>query len=138
MSGVLPVYDGPQTFEVTEAVIGGQLVEGRAASKIGVAAAGSMKVLGVATKDAIPTSTDQNIAGAGTNMNPKGPHVAVDHGKVFKLKYAAAANFGDVLISAADGQVTPAGADPDARTIVGRCTDPAGVASGALGLTYIN
>ena len=29
--------------------------------------------------------------------------------------------------NAADGKVTPAGATPDARTIVGKCTEPAGV-----------
>ena len=43
----------------------------------------------------------------------------------------------DPLVAAANGQVTPAGATPDARTIVGRCTNPGGVAAGAVGLMRI-
>jgi hypothetical protein len=40
---------------------------------------------------------------------------------------AAAANQGVKLIAAANGTVTPAGATPDARTVVGVCTHPGGV-----------
>jgi hypothetical protein len=43
------------------------------------------------------------------------------------VKYAAVANLGDKLIAASAGRVTPAGATPDARTIVGECTEPGGV-----------
>jgi hypothetical protein len=50
------------------------------------------------------------------------------------VTYAGAATFGQLLIAAANGQVTPAGAAPDVRTIVGRCTAPAGVGAGAVGL----
>ena len=53
------------------------------------------------------------------------------------MVYAAAANFGDALICAANGQVTPAGATPDARQIVGKCTAPNGVGIGAVGLMRI-
>lgn len=142
MAGVIPRFTtGPVTYTVVEAVKGGQLVEGRAGSKIGVAGAGSTKVLGVATRDAVPTvntaGTDQfgnQVLIVEANVSQ---FVAVGHAAEYPVTYAAAAAFGDPLIAAANGQVTPAGATPDARTIVGRCTEPAGVASGATGLARI-
>jgi len=146
MPGVVPRYErGPVTREVVELVIGGQLVEARGAGKIGVAAAGSKVVLGVATKDAQPTTTNQNTTDAVTglavvNMNPLAPYVAVGRAAFYdQIKYAAAAAFGQKLKAAANGQVTPfvSGTDtPD--MIVGRCEEPLGVASGAVGLTYIH
>ncbi len=63
MSGTLPRFErGPVTFAAAEAIVGGQCVEARAASVIGVAAAGSLKFLGVARTDAQPSS-----------VNPAGP-----------------------------------------------------------------
>jgi hypothetical protein len=54
--------------------------------------------------------------------------VAVAYGGVeVTVTYAANAAFGDPLIAAANGTVTPAGATPDARTLIGRCTEPGGV-----------
>lgn len=141
MSGVPQVTkSGPKTFVPTENILGGQLVEGRAAGRIGVAAAGSLKVLGVALTDA--QSPDTFATGPTTvggfpqiNAAPLPTNVAVAYGGIeTNVKYLAAATFGDVLIAAAGGTVTPAGATPDARTIVGRCTAPAGVAAGAVGL----
>lgn len=137
MSGFIPVFEhGPLTFEVAEAVVGGQLVEARAAGKIGVAAAGSLKVLGVATKDAIPAGVDQN-SGSVVNLSPQGQYVAVGRNAFYRMRYTAAAAFGDRLIAAANGEVTPAGLTPDARTVIGYCAEPAGVAAGASGVTYI-
>lgn len=136
MSGIVPVFEhGPITYEVVEAVTGGQLVEARAGGKIGVAAAGSLVSLGVATKDAIPTTTDQQAAGV--NYAPKPPYVAVGRNAFYRITYAANANFGDALIVAANGQVTPAGATPDARTLVGYCADPNGAVAGSTAITYI-
>ena len=43
------------------------------------------------------------------------------------VQYSANAAFGDKLVATANGTVAPAGATPDARTIVGICTEPAGV-----------
>lgn len=134
---------GPRTYEVAEAVIGGQVVEGRASSLIGVAGAGSVKHLGVALGDAVPRSsistTPSLVNGRyllGAVAIPYEVSVAYS-GEEVPVVYAAQANFGDPLICAAAGQVVPAGANPDGRTIVGKCTAPAGVASGATGLMRI-
>lgn len=145
MSGVTPRYQGggPVTYTVVETIIGGQLVEGRASSLVGVAAAGSVKVLGVATKDATPT-----VAGTGTDAygNPTfalqyvANTVAVGGSDaIYPVTYSANATFGDKLVATANGTVAPAGAAPDSRTIVGQCVEPAGVTVGtnAVGLAKI-
>ena len=46
-------------------------------------------------------------------------------------------NFPSLRTELGDPPLTPAGATPDARTIVGRCTEPGGVAAGAVGLAWI-
>lgn len=142
---------GPRTYTPVEPIIGGQLVEGRAAGAvtgiggsggpIGVAAAGSMTVLGVALTDAQAPSavvTTPTIVNGRPVLNaailPTSVAVA-DSGIEVPVVYAAPAAFGQKLIAAALGQVTPAGAAPDARTIVGTCAAPAGVAAaGAVGM----
>lgn len=143
MSGVIPRFEHGWaiTFQVVETIKGGQLVEARAGSKVGVAAAGSLKCLGVATKDArVPiTGTTTDAEGFPVqSLVEVTEYVAVNGGgAVFPVTYAAAAAFGDRLICAALGQVTPAGVAPDARTIVGICYEPAGVLIGAVGLAKI-
>lgn len=141
MAGVIPRFTtGPVTYNVVETVRGGQIVEARAGSKVGVAGAGSTKVLGVATKDATPPASQQSVDAFGrqvTNLTEITEFVAVGHAAEYPVTYAAAAAFGDPLVAAANGQVAPAGAAPDARTIIGRCTEPAGVALGAVGLARI-
>ncbi len=131
---------GPKTFTPAEPILGGQLVEARAAGRIGVAAAGSLKVLGVAVTDA---QSPDAVAGTATVVAGRSVlnaailpvNVGVAYGGIeVPVLYAAAAAFGDKLVAAANGQVTPAGAAPDARSIVGTCTAPAGVALGAAGL----
>ncbi|WP_027500413.1 hypothetical protein [Rhodococcus sp. UNC363MFTsu5.1] len=131
---------GPKSFTPAELILGGQLVEARAASRIGVAAAGSTKVLGVALTDAQnpDTFTGEPVLVNGRpvlNAAVLPGVVAVAYGGIeTPVVYAAAAVFGDRLIAAAGGKVTPAGATPDARTIVGICTAPTGVAANATGL----
>lgn len=129
---------GPRTYDVVEAIAGGQVVEART-NGVGVAAAGSFKGLGVALDNATPTGTASTptVSGGYSTLAavvvPK--QVAVAHsGEVVPVTYVAAANFGDKLICAAAGQVTPAGATPDARTIIGTCDEQAGVSAGAVGL----
>lgn len=117
---------GPKSYPVAETVLGGQLVEGRVASKIGVAAAGTFKCLGVAIDDAVATLVTDPVNGV-LNTGPLPTRAAVARGIEAPVKYAAAAAFGDKLIAASLGRVTPAGATPDARTIVGECTELAGV-----------
>lgn len=140
MPGVVPRYEsGPITYEVVEAVVGGQLVEARTASKVGVGAAASVKILGVATKDAKPYADPAGTIDGNPSINLSAPtqYVAVANRGVWPVTFSSAAAFGDPLVATADGKVAPAGATPDARTIVGRCVEPAGVASGAVGLARI-
>lgn len=143
MSGVTPKYvHGPVTYEVVESVTGGLLVEARAASKVGLAAAGSTKVLGIATKDARPTSNPYSTNADGypvVDISGITKYVAVGSAGHWPCVYAANAAFGDALVAAAGGKVTPAAATPDARTIIGYCAEPAGVTSTGTttGLTKI-
>lgn len=145
MSGVTPRYQygGPVTYQTVETIVGGQLVEARAGGLVGVAAAASVKCLGVATKDATPT-----VAGTGTDAygNPTlalqyvTNTVAVGGGDtIYPVTYSANAAFGDALVVTANGTVAPAGAAPDARTVVGRCVEPNGVVIGTnvIGLAKI-
>lgn len=149
MAAVTAKFSSPQaTYVPAEAILGGQVVEARAAvggiGRIGVAAAGSLKVLGVALTDAttpeLRTGTPATVNGRPVLDAAQLPvNVAVAaSGKEVPVIYSAAAAFGDKLIAAALGQVAPpvlaAGATPDARSIVGTCTAPLGVAAGAVGL----
>lgn len=143
MPGVVPRYTtASQTYEVVEQVTGGQLVEARAASKIGVAGAGSAKCLGIARGDALPAGTAQDSTDVFGNpviqTSPVNQYVTVSRAECYRVKYAAAASFGDLLKTAALGQVTPWVSGTDAAgLIIGRCVEPAGVALGALGDTDI-
>ena len=141
MSGaVIVTKQGPKTFKPAELIVGGQVVEARAAGRVGVAAAGTTKYLGVAVIDGINpeavVATPVTVQGRPVlNAAALPTNVAVAYGGMeVPVTYAGAAAFGDVLIAAANGQVTPAGATPDGRSIVGICTAPAGVAAGAVGL----
>lgn len=138
MAGVQPRWGaGLQiTRTAVEAVTGGQLVEARTAGggTVGVAAAGSLVVQGVALFDANPSPTTP--AGS-IVVNPVPKTVTVARNVVIAVTYSASATFGQKLVATANGQVGPAGATPDARTVVGRCEEPGGVGNGAVGLAYI-
>ncbi|WP_367582239.1 hypothetical protein [Tsukamurella tyrosinosolvens] len=144
MSGIAQfTQGGPRTFTPAdnEVILGGQLVEARAGGRIGVAAAASTKVLGVALTDAVapedfpPANGTDALGRPVVSAVPIPTKVAVAYaGTEVKVKYSAAANFGDKLVATAAGTVAPAGATPDARTIVGVCTQEAGVAANATGL----
>lgn len=135
---------GPRTYTPAEQIVGGQVVEARAAGRVGVAAAGSVRVLGVALTDGI---NPEQVLATPTTVNGRPllnaaafpTRIPVAYaGDEVRVTYSAAAAFGDLLVvGATAGQVAPAGATPDARTIVGRCTEPAGVAAGAVGLLRI-
>ena len=145
MAGIVQVTQGgPKTFTPADnqVIKGGQVVEATTGGRIKVAAAGSFKVLGVALTDAVAPEDFPGANGTDTlgrpvvSAVPIPTTVAVAYaGTEVKVTYAATAAFGDKLIAAADGKVTPAGATPDARTVVGICTEPAGVtAANATGL----
>jgi hypothetical protein len=144
MSGIVPRFQhgGPVTYEVVEAVAGGQLVEGRAASKIGVAAVNSLKCLGVSTKDATPTASGSSTDSFG---NPVQSLVEVTKytavggtPQIYPVTFAADCTFGALVKCAANGQVTPwvAGTDAPER-IVGRCVSEAGVTVSASAVGYV-
>jgi len=137
MSGVVPSYEhGPITYEVNVAVTGGQLVEPDAATgRIKPATALSKKCLGVAMKDAIPTTTNQNATQLTTAPVPA--YVAVDHMRVFKLTAVGAIAFGDQVVCGAAGTVSTVGANTF-DTVIGRCVEPLGIANGAKGLIRLS
>lgn len=121
---------GPDTFQVSATVTGGQLVVPTSGGKVGPAGAGALTVLGVALNDAKAAGSDTD-----TDFSTVRPDVAVAYGPAeVKVTYAGAAAFGVKLKPAASGQVTPwiTGTD-DPQMIVGICTERAGVGSGAKG-----
>jgi hypothetical protein len=130
---------GARSYPAAETIVGGQLVEGRTTGggSAGVAAAGSAKVLGVANCDAVATLVTQPVNGI-LDTAPTGTLVGVEKNVEAPVKYAAPAAFGDKLVAASLGRVTPAGATPDARTIVGECTELGGVsAADTVALAWI-
>ena len=149
MSASLPHYKmGPANYQVSTLIYGGQVVE---ATNPGTttdltvkpsATASSSIVLGVAGNDA-------NVLTAQTGApNSYGQplidiSVLTDYVSVYSggydiwVWYSGAAQPGQRLIAAGtvsgqNGTVTAAGATPDARTLIGVCTHPGGVAAGYL------
>jgi hypothetical protein len=143
MPGVAQVTQGgPKTFTPADNafVRGGRLVEtvttGGAGftGRIQEAGAASVKVIGIALNDAIapedvstaPTTDAQGRLVTPMYSLPTTVSVAYGGSEVIGV-YSANANFGDKLVATANGTVAPAGATPDARTVVGICTEPLGV-----------
>lgn len=137
MTSIQPRFtDGPRTYIAGETIDGGQLVEARAGSVIGVAGDASKHVLGVAQKAATPGGNDPRTTNAGILDVTLAPsEVAVYSDAHVPVKYSVAAAFGDLVAAAANGQVRPWLAADGADAIVGRCVELAGVAAGAVGLT---
>lgn len=139
MAGVLPTHErGPMTYQVSAAIAGGQLVvkSGANASTIAVAGAAAPNILGVCGDDAapVPAGTPPSY-GSGALATPLNvaalwPWVRVYRNCEMRVVYSANADFGDLLQSAANGQVAPLGAGAP-NLIVGRCTEPGGVTGGA-------
>lgn len=138
MASVVPRQQlGPDTFEVSAAVTGGQLVVPTTGGKIGPAGAAAANVLGVALGDAQPAGSAPTSP---INTGWPAAQTAVARNVDIRVTYSADAAFGDKLVSAANGQVAPVGgtaAATDARQIVGVCTEPAGVTSGSVGRARI-
>lgn len=149
MSTVIPRHEsGPVTYEVVEAVKGGQVVEARAAGKIGVAAAGSTTVLGVASKDA-NTAANNTAAQSGTTAQGYpfvdtsaylvSPYVAVYDHEIVPVTFAGAVAFGKKVKAAASGKVALWVSGTDAADlIIGTCVEPAGItAADQVGLVRL-
>jgi hypothetical protein len=130
MPGSYPVLQlGPATYTVSAAVTGGQLVmvDG-STGKVKPTTGAAVACLGMATSDASP-------AGSGTNLNYATPRseVSVVYGPAeVVLTAAGTIAFGALVVAAANGQVVTVGAGTFDQ-VVGRCTEPAGIASGATG-----
>lgn len=145
--GSLPHYRlGPDSYQVSALVAGGQLVVGDVSgTTVSVAGAAALNVLGVAGNDAAPiVSQAGNTTSYGDSLvdiSVLPDYVSVYHGADMHVTYAANAAFGQLLKAAANGTVTPwvSGTDTLPATIVGRCTQPGGVvqATNAVGRARI-
>lgn len=145
MAGSLPHYKhGPDSYQVSAQVLGGQLVvaDGSSATTVSVAGAAAANVLGVAGNDAAPiVSQAGSTTGYGqplVDISVLGDYVSVYHDVDMHVIFAATTTFGALLKTAASGQVTPWVSGTDAAgLIVGRCTQPGGVASATVGRARI-
>lgn len=123
---------GPDTVGVNATVLGGQLVmPDSTTGLVKPATAAATTVLGVAWADANPVSTNPLSP---LNTAWANPEVAIQYGPAdVDLTYTSNAAYGQLLLAGANGSVVAAGAAPAADQVVGRCTAPAGVLSGAIG-----
>lgn len=129
---------GPRTYNAGATIRRGQVVVGTDNSNVVPSTGASTRVLGIAVTDAVASNAAGSTAPNGqpiVNMAPLPTIVSVaDCGiEVDGVTFLAAAKFGDPLVGAANGQVTPAAAGADGATVVGRCTQPGGVAAGQTG-----
>lgn len=138
MSGVPIVFkQGPLTFTPADnsVIAGGDVVIAATGGRCAVAGAAALNVVGIALNDAIAPE-DVVTAPSGTPpvtfAGPQVTKVAVAYGGmvVDGVTYTADTAEGVALIAAANGDVSPAGATPDARTIIGWCAEPGGVVVG--------
>jgi hypothetical protein len=144
MSGVSKrlSHDGPNTYPVSEAIKGGKIIEAFTDGKARLSRAGSTKVLGVSLIDAKPWVDPVSVDADGfdtVNTSPLPTEVTVEWGR-FPVTFTADAAFGQALIAGANGTVTPAGAAPDAATVIGYCDELKGVvvATNPVGLANIS
>lgn len=135
MSGVPIVFKtGPQTYTPADnsVITGGDVVTAGTGGRCVVAGAAAVNVLGIALNDAIAPE-DVVTAPSGTPpvtfVGPQETKVAVAYGGmvVDGVTYTADCAEGLALVAAANGDVSPAGTTPDARTIIGWCAEPGGV-----------
>ena len=139
MPGVPQVTTGgPKTYipHSGEFVRGGRLVMAcdDGSGRIQEADAASELVLGVALTDAIAPEdvvTTATVDSTGRPVAAPAPlptSVAVAYNTTeVPVTYAADADFGAILMAAADGTVTPWTPGPFVTNVVGRCTEPLGV-----------
>lgn len=145
MSGVRPrlSHVGPNTYTVSEAVRGGQLVEGFTDGKARLTRVGSMNCLGVAEIDAKPFVSQVGAVDADgfpiLSVDQLPTETVAGWGR-YVVNFTANCAFGQALSAAANGAVTPIAADGDPRLVVGYCDEPNGVvfATNPTGLANIS
>lgn len=128
-----------KSFTPLEACLGGQIMEWRAIGAnpgvraCGVAASGSLLVCGAALFDIRATQAtiqDHQVVLLEHALD------VVSYGEV-PVTYTLAATRGQALIvGTVAGTVSPAGATPDARTVIGYCAQDS-VSAGAVGMAFI-
>lgn len=137
MSGVaLVLKEGPKTYTPADdsTIKGGDVVAASAlgTDRIVVAGSAAVNVVGIALNDGIAPE-DVTSAASGDPLTlaavPANTKVAVAYGgmEVDGVTFTADCAEGLALVAAANGDVTPAGSTPDARTIIGWCAEPGGV-----------
>jgi hypothetical protein len=129
MPGLVPyVRQGPTTYQVISTVLGSQLVMPDTGGAVKTCTALAATCVGVALHDAgVRTSQDaQNPANIAQNPD----YVAVGYGIDLRVTYNTATAFGALLAADATGQVQTIAANVFG-TVVGRCTEPLGVAGAA-------
>jgi len=141
VSGALPHYkSGPDSYQVSALVLGGQIViptSANATTVAACAASGALNVLGVAGNDASPyvsqaAFTDANAGGQPlVDISVLPDYVAVYHGVDVRVTYEAACSFGQQIMTAATAGNVKAWDGVTPSTIIGRCTQPGGVTAGA-------
>ena len=140
MPGSLPHYTrGPASYQVSAAVVGGQLVCKTTANSTTVipnTTAGATNILGVAGGDASPiVSQAGNVTGYGDpllDISALGDYVSVYNGDYdMHVTYEAACDLGDLLMAAATAGNVKKYTAGTADQIIGRCTQPGGVTAGA-------
>lgn len=114
------LHHGPDTYKVSAAVSGGQLVMADASNPglVKPATAAATTVLGVALGDAAPVAADADPL----VVHQAQPEVAVAWNGDVDVTYTAACALGVLVIAGANGAVTAAGAGPASDQVVGRCT----------------
>jgi hypothetical protein len=125
-----------KSYTCAEAIVSAQagagvVVERRAGTDlVGIAAAGSLVVCGVAIDD-VPAAR----AAVGGPQVGDGHEMTVFSGGFVNVIASAAVSEGQRVVATAGGQVGPAGAAPDARTVIGHADQA--IAAGAVGRIFI-
>lgn len=144
MSAVLPHYkSGPQNFQVSTLIYGGQLVEpttktaGTTDLTVRPAQAASVTCYGVAGIDAnviaTQTGAPNTYGQPAIDISVLTDYTAVYWGGVdIWVWYSGAVIPGTLLIAGATGTVVTAGTAPAADQVVGKCSHPGGVSGGML------
>lgn len=144
MAGIRPVFEkGPLSFSTTTAANGGNVKGGQLVMPDGTTGrvrptTGAVNTcLGVALGDAAASDfanaeTTDTWGNPVVNMHFPPNEVAVAYQGVFRLKATTAIAFGELVVSAANGEVNPRGAGT-MDLVIGRCVEPAGISAGAKG-----
>lgn len=138
MPGIVPKYkEGPITYEVSTATLGGQLMTADTANpgKVRPAGASDTFILGVARTDARPALDADQVYTTPSgypahDASVPGSKTAVDWFGCFELVVDGAVAFGESVQPAASGQVAKAAGG----TVIGVCVNPQGAASGQRAL----